>query len=126
MKNAVKAWIVCFMNQAAANTIAWTPKQATSNAGAGAAVISANTRIYTNLDCQTTDVFTRQTDAANYTTDAGTKKKIIVFEIEPSLVMNFASSFYYIGVTTGASNASNITSAIVFVQPKYTGADNLT
>lgn len=125
LKNAVKAWIVCFVNQAAANTIVWTPKQANTNAGGAAKVISANTRIYTNLDCQTIDAFTRQTDGASYTTDAGVKKKIIVFEIEPNLVMDVVNSFNYIGVTTGASAAANITSALVFVQPKYSGVDNL-
>lgn len=126
LKNAVKAWIVVFMNQAAANTVALTPNQATAAAGTGKKVLTANTRIYTNLDCQTADTWTRQTDAANYTTDAGVKKKIVVFEIEPNLVMDVANAFTYIGVTTGASAAANITSAIVYIQPKFTGVDNET
>jgi hypothetical protein len=122
LKNVVKAWIVCYIDQGNAATIALTPNQATTVAGAGAKVITA-CRIWTNLDAATLDVpFTRQTDAANYTTDAAVKVKFVVFEIDPTQCMDVAGDFDCVRITTGASNAANITSAFLFVEPRFEGA----
>jgi hypothetical protein len=52
-----------------------------------------------------------QTAAATFTTSATTKVKRIVFEIVPEQCMDVANGFDCIAVSTGASNAANITEA---------------
>ena len=63
----------------------------------------------------------RDTDALSYTTDAGIKHKCVVFEIDAGSQMDIAGGFAYVGVSTGASSASNITSALLLIQPNYMG-----
>lgn len=120
LKDAVKAWIVVYMNQANAATVLLSPLQATAVAGTGSKAISA-ARIWTKLDEAATS-FTKQTEAATYTTDAALKKKVVIFEIDPAKVLDQAGGFDCIAVSTGASNAANITSAILLIQPKHHGA----
>ena len=111
-KDVVKAWIVCHITQGNAATIALTPLQAQDTSGTGSKAISA-TQIWTNLDEATLDLFTKQANAASYTTDAGVKHKIIIFEIEPQDMMDMANGFNTIAIQTGASNAANITEAML-------------
>lgn len=122
LKNAVKAWIVVYINQGAANTVLLSPLQATAVAGTGSKAISA-ARIYTKLDEASTD-FTAQTEAATFTTDAGVKHKVIIFELDLAKVMdvNASTPFDCIAVSTGASAAGNITSALLWIQPRHAGA----
>jgi len=117
LKGAAMAYIVFHVDQANAATIALTPKQATAVAGTGTKVLSTNCQIFTNLDCAAASLFTRQTDAANYTTDAGVKKKIVIFKIDPN-TLDVANGFDCIALTEGASNAANITSAALYVVMK--------
>lgn len=116
MKFGHKAYIVCYITQGNAATILLTPLQATSNAGAGSKALSASCPIAACLDTVTSDQFTLSS-AANYTTDAGVKHKIVVFEIQPEECMDMVNGFTNIGVSTGASNAANITSALLVVMP---------
>lgn len=118
LKNALKAWIVCHINQGNAATIALTPAQATAVAGTGTKAITA-TNIWTNLDMAAANQYTKQTAAASYTTDAGVKVKVVVFELNPTYCMDVAGGFDCVAITTGASNAANITSAFLLVQPKH-------
>jgi hypothetical protein len=120
LKNFVKAWIVVFINQGNAATVALTPNQATTVAGAGAKVI-ANARIWTKLDQASAD-FAAAAEAANFTTDAATKEKLVIFEIDMPKVMDVDGGFDCIRITTGASNAANITSALLIGQPRHAGA----
>lgn len=120
LKNAVKAWIVVYVDQANAATIALTPNQASAVAGTGAKAIAA-ARIWTKLD-EATDEFTLQTEAASFTTDAALKKKIVVFELDLAKVLDVANGFDCVRIATGASNVANITSALLVVQPKHRGA----
>jgi hypothetical protein len=120
VKGAHRAFLVCYINQGNAATIALTPNQASDVAGTGAKVISA-TRIWTNLDMAADSDFTQQTSAANYTTDAGVKVKCVIFEIGREC-LDLANNFDCIRVTTGASNAANITSALLLVDQGYKGA----
>jgi hypothetical protein len=121
LRNAVKAWLVAYINQGNAATILLSPLQATALGGTGSKAISNACRIWTDLDADTAGGFTRQTDATTYTTDAATKTKIIVFEIDPDAQLDVAGGFDHIGISTGASNAGNITSAMIIIQPKYAG-----
>jgi hypothetical protein len=120
LKGAVKAWIVVYVNQGNAATILLSPLQATAVAGTGTKAIAA-ARIWTKLD-EALTVFTAQTEAATYTTDAGVKKKIVIFELDLAKVMDVAGGFDCIAVSTGASNAANITSATLWVQHGHQGA----
>lgn len=120
LKNAVKAWIVCYIGQGAANTILLSPLQATAVAGTGSKAISA-ARIFHKLDQALTD-FTAATEAATYTTDAAVKEKFVIFELDLTKVLDVANNFDCIAVSTGASAAANITSAFLLVQPRHQGA----
>ncbi len=120
LKNAVKAWVVAYIEQGNAATIALTLQQASAVAGTGSKAINA-VRIWTKLDEASAD-FTAQTEAASYTTDAALKKKIVIFEIDPAKAFDVANDFDCLRVTTGASNVANITSAFLLVQSKHSGA----
>lgn len=120
LKNAVRAWIVCYINQGNAATILLSPLQASAVAGTGSKAIN-NTRIATKLDEASVD-YTKQSEAATFTTDAAVKKKIVVFEIDPTKVLDQANNFDCIGISTGASNAANITSALLFIDSRHDGA----
>lgn len=118
--NAAKAYIVAFINQGNAATILLSPLQATSAAGAGSKAVSS-ARIWANQD-GTTAPLVRQTDAATFTTSAAVKDKIIVFEINPTEHLDQPNSFTYVAMSTGASNAANITSCLVFLAgPRFGG-----
>lgn len=118
LANGHKAFIVCYVTQGNAATIALTPLQASAVGGTGSKAISA-APIATNLDTDTTpsDQFTIQAAAASFTTDAGVKNKIVIFEIDPIESMDMANKFNHIAIQTGASNAANITSALLVITP---------
>lgn len=121
LKNVQRAVLLCEINQGNAATVALTPTQATAVAGTGAKAISNNVPIFTDLDTATSDAYTRQTDAKNYTTDAATKRKVVAFLIEPSLALDMANGFDCFTVATGASNAANITAAQLLIEMRYSG-----
>lgn len=120
LKNAVRAWIVVYMDQGNAATVLLSPLQASAVAGTGSKAIAA-ARISTKLDEASVD-FTKQTEATTFTTDAALKKKIVVFEIDPTKVLDQANNFDCIAISTGASNAANITSAMLWIDSKHDGA----
>jgi hypothetical protein len=112
LANAAKVYIIAHITQGNAATVALTPMQAKDATGTDAKALTANTRIWANLDCAAGDGFTKATDAKNYTTDAGLKHKLVIIEIDPAECMDLAGGFTWLTVTTGASNAANITQAI--------------
>jgi hypothetical protein len=120
LKGASRAWIVVYVGQGNAATILLSPLQASAVAGTGSKAI-APARIWTKLD-EAFTVFTAQTEAATYTTDAAVKSKFVIFEIDPSKVMDVANGFDAIAISTGASNAANITSAVLWIQHGHQGA----
>lgn len=118
LKNAQMAFVVFYIKQGNAATVACDILQATAVAGTGAKAISA-VPIWTSLDAATSPFkYTRQTDAATYTTDAGVKDKVVIFQVDPAK-LDSANSFNAIAARTGASNAGNITSAQVLIVPRY-------
>ena len=120
LRAAVRAWIVVYVDQGNAATILLSVLQATAVAGTGSKAIAA-ARIATCLD-QAFTAFTKQTEAVSFTTDAAVKRKVVVFEIDPAKVLDQANNFDCIAISTGASNAANITSALLLIQPKHQGA----
>lgn len=119
LKHALKAWVVVHITQGNAATILLSLLQATAVAGTGSKAGPA-VSLWANQDTAT-DAFTKATDAATFTTSAAVKNKIVVFEIDPSQ-LDRANDFDCIGLSTGASNAANITSAMVIVKTGYAQA----
>jgi len=101
LKNVHKAWIIANITQGNAATIALTPLQATAVAGTGSKVLTAAVPIVSNLDTAASDALLERTAAANYTTDAGVKNKVVIFEIDPAACMDINSDFDCIGMSTG-------------------------
>ena len=121
LKGAERAYIVVYMNQGNAATVALAVNQATAVAGTGTKAIGV-TRIWTNIDAAAGAAFAKVTEAATFTTAAGVAHKIVVFAVGP-YCMDVAGGFDCVNVVTGASNAANITSAMLFLsKPKYQGA----
>ena len=118
-----KAYLVVFVNQGNAATILLSLLQATSAAGAGskAAGTLGNAQIWATLDAAGAPVFVRQTDGVTFTTDAGVKVKIVVFQMDPTDVLDLANGFTYVTVSTGASNSGNITSALLLQNLRFAG-----
>lgn len=114
LKNALKAYIVCHINQGVATPVALTLQQATAVAGTSAKALAA-TPVWSNLNTATNDSLPFRGASIGYTTDAGVTDKIVVFEITPESCMDIVNGFDCIGVTTGASSASNITEATLFI-----------
>ena len=119
LKNCRRATVVFHVKQANAATIAVSINQATAIAGTGSKVLTNAVPIWVNADCAVSDTFVRQTDAKNFTTDAGTKNKQIVFQIDPALCMDIAGGFDCITLITGSSNAANLTEAQVYLEYDY-------
>lgn len=111
LKNYAKAYVIVHINQAAANTVAISIEQAQAIAGTNSKVITKAVPIWADLDEAASDALARAADAVNYTTDAGTKYKVVVFEVDPTL-FDIAGGFDCLTVKTGASAAGNITSAL--------------
>lgn len=109
LANALKAWIVCEVNQGNAATVAFTPLQASALTGFGSKALLASVPIWLNDATASSDALVAQAFAANFTTDATLADKIVIFEILPEEVMDLANGFHHLGVSTGASNAANIT-----------------
>lgn len=114
-----KGYIVISLTQGNAATVLLTPLQASAVAGTGSKVLTNAVPIWSNLDTAATDTLVRQTDAVNYTTDAGVKNKQVIFEIDPAL-LDVANGFDCIGFSTGASNVANLTGAVfMLTDPRY-------
>jgi hypothetical protein len=115
---ADKLWIVCHINQGNAATVQLTPLQATSSGGAGSKAISA-VPIWFCANEGSSDQYVKETSAANYTTDAGTNSKMVIFEISPQDCMDMANGFNFIAIETGSSNSANITEAQILPLHRY-------
>lgn len=119
LKDYETLFIVVHITQGNAATVALTPFQATTVAGAGEKVLANAVNIWANLDTAASDALARAAAAANYTTDAALKNKIVVFEI-PGAALDVSGGFDCVTVKSGASNVANITQAIyVLSGPRY-------
>jgi len=112
------AYVVFHCDQGNAATIAVTIEQATAVAGTGSKVITVAVPIWANQDLAAADAFARQTDAVNFTTSAAVKRKMVVFQIDPS-TLDVAGGFDCITVKTGASNVANLTCAQYYLLSRY-------
>ncbi|NVO13892.1 MAG: hypothetical protein HXX10_07635 [Rhodoplanes sp.] len=118
LKNALKAWLVCEVNQGNAAQVTFTPLQAQDVAGTGSKAIAA-TRIHVNQDRAASDIGAWQAAAAALQLSATLKSKIAIFEIVPEQVLDVTNGFRTLTVQTSASNAANITKAMLVYLPAY-------
>lgn len=116
LKNGHKAYVVCKVAQGNAAQVTFSPLQASAVAGTGSKAIG-NAPIVANLDTATSDALVAAAAAATYQTDAALKNKLVIFEIDPAEVMDVANRFTSIAVQTSASNASNVTEALLIITP---------
>lgn len=112
LKNAMKVSVEVHITQGNAATILLSVLQATNVAGANSKAIAA-VPIFSNLDTSLSDAETARTAGATYTTDAGLKNKTVRFEFVPEAALDMANGFNSIAISTGASNAANITQSEV-------------
>jgi hypothetical protein len=120
LKNFNLAIVEASINQGNAATIALTLQQCTAVDGTGAKALTVNVPIFASQDVggASGDVLTRQTDGVAFTTSAALTRKTIRFVVDPA-TLDLAGGFDCLRVTTGASNAANITSARVILTPTY-------
>lgn len=122
LKNYSKAFLLVTLTQGNASTVALAIQQATNVAKAGAKALSNATRIWANLDTSVGDTLVRQADAVSFTSDAAVKNKQVVIEVDPTM-LDVNGGFDSVFMTTGASNAANITSAVwLLTGPRFEGA----
>ena len=116
LKGAHKVTVLVQITQGNAATVTITPFQAKTVGAGSEKALTNNVAIYANLDTAASDTLVRQTDGVAYTTDAGLKNKIVIFEIDPAS-LDINNGFRDLTVKTGASNAANITSVIYILGP---------
>jgi hypothetical protein len=121
LKNALKAYVVAEVNQGNAATVQLSILQAKDVSGTSSKAVT-NVPIWLVNDTSVSDALIAQAAAASFTTDATLKDKLVVFEIEPEACLDVANGFRSIAISTGASNASNVTRAELFVLGAYQGA----
>jgi len=119
LKNAHKAWIVIYYNQADGNSITFNPLKATAVAPTDSSVLTEVCRIWSNLDCATSDLLVERTAAVNYASGAGAAHKIIIFEIDPSLLEEDHDCIA--GASTTVIAAAQYVSMLYVIQPRYQG-----
>lgn len=118
LKNAHKAYVVFHVTQGNAATIALSLLQATAVAGTSSKA-GPSVPIWANQDLAASDTLVAQTAGNSFTTSAAVKHKMVMFEVDPSY-LDVANGFDCITISTGASNAANITQAwIVLVPIRY-------
>ncbi len=121
LKNAEHVTVVVHITQGNAAVVPITINQAKAVAGTDAKALAKAVPIWANLDCAASDLPTRQTDAVAFSTDAGVKHKIVVFEI-PAEALDVAGGFTCLQVAAATSHASNLISAQYIVTKRRYGA----
>lgn len=110
LRNAQKAWVVAEVNQGNAATVLLSLLQAQDSSGTGSKATNA-VPIWLDADTSVSDALVAQTNAATLTTSATTKDKLVLFEITPEMALDIVNGFNHIAISTGASNAANVTAA---------------
>lgn len=114
LKNATYATVIVSIAQGDATPVPITLQQARNVAGDGIKPLSNPVPIWANLDTDAGDTLVRQADAVSFATGAGVKSKQVVFHIDPA-GLDVNGGYKVLIVSTGASNAGNITSADVLL-----------
>lgn len=102
-------YVIANITQADATVMALTLEKATDVSGSGSTAITTAVPIWSNLDTAASDVLVRRTDAVSYSTDAGIKSKVVVFQIDAA---SLGGSYTAITLKCGLSHSTNILSAM--------------
>lgn len=111
LKDAPRCYVIAHIAQGASSTVKLSIQQAQDVEGTGAKTITNAVPIWANLDTSASDSLDRKTDDVSYTTSASLKNKVVVFQVDAAS-LDTNNGFNSIVVSTGASSASNITSAM--------------
>jgi hypothetical protein len=119
LKNALKAWIVVHMDQGAPNTVPLSILEASAVAGSDGKALTNACPIWADQDVAAAPTLVSQAAGTTFSTSAAVKEKIVIFEIVPEAHMDLANGFDCIAISTGASSASNITEAMLYMWGAY-------
>ena len=114
MKTAHRVWVVFHMAQGHAAQSVLSLSKATDVTPTGATPVVATFPIWHNVDC-TTDIFTRATNAASYTLPVDLLVKLVIFQIDPSIMPGFDC----LAGVAGASNILNIVGCTYIIENRY-------
>ena len=114
LRDAARVFVVVHITQGNPAAVALTLFQATAVAGTGEKAIANAVPIWSDLDTAAGDTLVARTAAVSYTTDAGVKNKVVVFEVDAA-ALDINNGFDCLCVKTGASNAANITQAMYYL-----------
>lgn len=118
---AAKFAVVCHITQGNAATILLSILQAQDNTGTGSKAGPATPAVYANLNTAASDALVAEASQSTFTTDAGVENKIVIFEFEATM-LDLANGFNHFTISTGASNAANITQAeVIPIGMRYPG-----
>lgn len=85
LKNVQKLWAVVYVNTIGTSAaVACVPQTDALVAFGSAAALVQAVPIWSNQTAATNDLWTRETDAVNFSTTANALHKMVVFEIDPS------------------------------------------
>ena len=116
LKNAHKCWIIIESSGTHATAATFGVNEAATVAPTGVAAIAALMPNWINNDTATTDTLVKGADAATVTTDGAATPKMIVIEVDPAIL---SAGCDCIAVDEGASEATNVTSAIYILWERY-------
>lgn len=121
LKNVLRCQVHCVMTQAVGHATVLALQQATDVSGTGAKVFANVVQIWANEAIGTNDTMVAQTAAINYTVTNDIANKIVVFDVDPSL-LDVANNFDCIKVTASdSSQATNFISIVGICDMKYKG-----
>jgi len=115
-KTVHRAFVVFHMAQGHAAQAVLSIYKATDVAATGAVINAATMPIWYNLDCDS-DGMTRATDAATYTLDVALKTKLVIFQVDPSIL----GAFDCIKGYAAASDILNIVGCTYILENRYKG-----
>jgi len=121
VKNLHRLYAVIHYNQGDATNHVWNVMRSPLVSGVGAVALAATAlcRIWSNLDCATSDLLVERTAAVNYASGVGLTHKQIVFEIDPA---ELGDGYDVVAIaTTAAIAATSYVSIMFYGVPRYAG-----
>jgi hypothetical protein len=122
LKNAIVAFVIVQLTQAAANATQISLYQAQDVAGTGAKPLANNIPIWANEDAAASDKLVRQADGVSYAVGNDVKNKTIVFQVEANR-LDINNGFTTLQARIGASGqATNFATVEFILDTKYNQA----
>lgn len=117
LKNAIRATIICNMEQAVGHATLISLKQATDVA-AGTNAAGPACPIWVNADTTATDTLVKETtDAATFTLGSGTVPMQVIFEVDPAALTAGYDCVYV--TVADSSQATNFAAIEILIRENY-------